>query len=66
MKTGVVTTTVHRVKTRSCNELTFGRHFRSIGRLCVQFKVVDCIYTSVNSFNRGNALLLCTKLFEQD
>ena len=36
------------------------RNFRSFGRLCVQFKVV--VFTSVNSLNRGNALLLCTKM----
>ena len=51
---------------RSCNELTSGRHFGSFGRFCVQFKVVVFFYHSVNSFNRGISLLLCTKLLEQD
>ena len=52
------------LKTRSCNELTSGRHFGSFGRLCVQINVV--VFTGVNSFNRGNILLLCTKLLEED
>jgi len=44
---GIHYTTVHRVeKTRSCNELTSRRHFRSIG--WAQFKVV--VYTSVTMF----------------
>ena len=38
------------LKTRSCSELTSRCHFRSIGCLCVQFKVV--VYTSVNSLSR--------------
>ena len=51
-------------KTRWCNELTSRRHFGSIGRLCVQFKVV--VFTGVNICNCGKASLLCTKLLEQD
>jgi len=43
-----VGTTVHRIN----NELTSGRHFRSVGRLSLQFKVVVyIIYTFVKFVN---------------